>query len=309
MKKQILIITTLITILYSAVCRANVPIRGNGKMETITKTLSSFNVLRVKSTYLNVEVVCDKMPFIEITTDANLLPYLTTEVSNRVLTLDNKKGYYLIPTKCHIKVSTEFLNQLETFREALHVSVSRIDTQAFNLIINEGELTSVQLAGKVEELNITNDKGAIDATKLDSKHAKVVAETDKSIQLAVTETLEVSMEGRGTFNNTGNPIIKKSNLTQYNERKQELSEKAKKLLAQTPYIKVKLKNEATENREFYVEGLNPYINKTFGYGFSIKARKIYEDAIPLGSKIYLRNRLGKKLVTITKEMDKSTVVL
>ena len=288
---------------------ANKSVRGNGKLQTISRTVRSFNKLVVKSTYLNVEVFCSQMPLVEITTDANLLPYLTTNVADRTLTLDNQKGYYLVPTRCLIRVSTEFLNQLETHRETMSVKVTDIDTHTFDLTTHEGNLTKIQLEGQTEIFNLKNAGAGVDARKLMAKAVKIEAQTDQNVVVLATETLEITMTGEGKFTCLGNPKILKSRLEDSQKTQIVADEKLKKALEKTPIIRVKLLNNSDEERSFYVTGHNPYIGKTYGYGFNIKAAGSKQEDLPAGSKIYQKNGWGKKLLTITKEMNNQNVAL
>lgn len=307
--RNIMVLAISLSLTFHSVSLANKAIHGNGVIKTISQTVRSFNKLVVKSTYLNVEVFCSKMPLVEITTDANLIPYLTTEVSDRILTLDNKRGYYLIPTHCLVRVSTEFLNQLDTYRETLDVKVQGIDTQIFNLNINEGELTKIMLEGKAESLNINNIDGAIDASKFKTKEVKIKAETDKNVVVFASESLEGNLEGKGKFTYLGNPKTLKTNLEEQ-EKKRILAQKQLDLaLEKTPYITVILVNAQHKDRDFYVTGLNPYIGKTYGYGFDIKASGFKTENLPEGSKIYQNNGFGKKLLTITREMKNQRIEL
>jgi hypothetical protein len=304
-----MVLVVFLSLTINSITLATKAIRGDGNIKTISQTVRSFNKLVVKSTYLNVEVYCSKMPFVEITTDANILPYLTTEVSDRTLTLDNERGYYLIPTRCLVRISTEFLNQLDTYRETLNVNVQGIDTQIFNLIMNEGELTKVILEGKAETFNIKNEGAAIDASKFLTKRVKVKAVTNKNVTVFASESLEANIEGKGKFICLGNPKTLKTNLEEQ-EKKRVLAQKEFDLsLAKTSYISLKLVNNKHEDREFYVTGLNPYIGKTYGYGFKIEASGLKMENLPEGSRIYQNNRLGKKLLTITKEMKNQTIEL
>jgi Putative auto-transporter adhesin, head GIN domain len=304
-----LVLVIFLSLTINSITLATKAIRGDGNLKTISQTVSSFNKLVVKSTYLNVEVFCSKMPLVEITTDANILPYLTTEVSNRTLTLDNEKDYYLIPTRCLIRVSTEFLNQLDTYRETLVVKVKGIDTQIFNLTVNEGELTKIILEGKAEIFNIKSEGAEIDASKFIVKNVKVKAETNKNVTVFASESLDANIEGNGKCTYLGNPKTLKTNIEEH-EKKRVIAQKQLDLtLEKTPYIMVKLINNQAEDREFYVTGLNPYIGKTYGYGFKIKALGIKMENLPEGSKIYRNNRLGKKLLIITKEMKNQTIEL
>lgn len=304
-----MILVIFLSLTFKSITWANKAIRGDGNIKTISQTVRSFNKLVVKSTYLNVKVFCSKMPLIEITTDANILPYLTANVSDRTLTLDNERGYYLIPTHCLVRVSTEFLNQLDTYHETLSVKVQGIDTQVFDLIINEGELTKIMLEGKAETFNISNIGGAIDASKFIVKEVKVKAETNKNVTVFASESLEANLKGKGKFMYLGNPKTLKTNLEEQ-EKKRVLAQKQFDLtLEKTPYISVSLVNNQFEDREFYVTGLNPYIGKTYGYGFKIKASGFKIENLPEGSIIYQNNRLGKKLLTITKEMKNQKIEL
>lgn len=298
-----------LSVLLSGGAWANKAVRDNGTLKTISRTVRSFNKLVVKSTYLNVEVFCSQMPIVEITTDANLLPYLTTNVTNRTLTLNNEQGYYLIPTHSLIRVSTEFLNQLETHRETLSVKVIGIDTHTFDLTVHEGNLTKIKLEGQTEIFNLKNAGAEIDTRKLAAKTVKAESNTDQNVVVLASETLEVAMQGEGKFTCLGNPKILKSKLESPEKKKIAADEKVKKALEKIPIVRIKLLNNTQKERIFYVTGLNPYIGKTYGYGFSIKATSSKQEDLPAGSKIYQNNGWGRKLLTITKEMNNQSIAI
>jgi hypothetical protein len=151
--------------------------------------------------------------------------------------------------------------------------------------------------------------GAIDASKFKTKEVKMEAKTNKNVTVFASESLEVNIEGNGKFTYSGNPKTLKTNLEEQEKNRLIAQNKIDLSLERTPYISVNLVNTQNQDREFYVTGLNPYIGKTYGYGFKIKASGFKKENLPEGSKIYQNNRLGRKILTITKEMKNQSIEL
>lgn len=67
-------------------------IKGNGKVTTITRTTSDYDVVAVAGSF-DVELVSGKEGKITLEGESNLLEYVVTEVSDGKLKIKTKKGY------------------------------------------------------------------------------------------------------------------------------------------------------------------------------------------------------------------------
>ncbi|WP_430409460.1 head GIN domain-containing protein [Kordia sp.] len=96
MKKATLFIVTLFlaTTVSHAFGWGNKKIKGNGKMTTITRTTSDYDVVAVAGSF-DVELVSGREGKITLEGESNLLEYVQTEVSNGKLKIKTKKGYNL----------------------------------------------------------------------------------------------------------------------------------------------------------------------------------------------------------------------
>jgi hypothetical protein len=67
-------------------------VKGSGKREVQKRDVSAFTSISTQGAF-NVDVVCQKAQSLEIEGDDNILPLISTEVSNGVLRLKNEKNY------------------------------------------------------------------------------------------------------------------------------------------------------------------------------------------------------------------------
>jgi len=73
-------------------------IKGNGKMTTITRTTSDYDIIAVAGSF-DVELVSGKEGKITLEGESNLLEYIQTEVHDGKLKIKSKKGYSLRVSK------------------------------------------------------------------------------------------------------------------------------------------------------------------------------------------------------------------
>jgi len=89
--KKILLLMVFISL--AAGChKMHHEISGSGKILKEARSIGSFSSISTEGAF-DVEVVCQKPASLEVEGDDNILPLITTEVSNNVLHIKSLRGY------------------------------------------------------------------------------------------------------------------------------------------------------------------------------------------------------------------------
>src|SRR5216683_2873386 len=89
--KKIMLLMLLIS--FAAGChRIHSGIAGSGKLQRQKRDVASFSSISTEGAF-DVEIVCQKPQSLEIEGDGNILPLITTEVSNNVLRIRSLSDY------------------------------------------------------------------------------------------------------------------------------------------------------------------------------------------------------------------------
>src|SRR6476620_9985064 len=90
--KQLLLIIVLVA-LASLGCHVGMgSIKGSGKRGVQKRDIQAFTSISTEGAY-NINVVCQKEQSLEIEGDDNILPLITTDVSNNVLHVKSRQNY------------------------------------------------------------------------------------------------------------------------------------------------------------------------------------------------------------------------
>ncbi len=129
-------------------------ISGNGNLDTQIRSTDLFTTLVVEIPG-DVEIVCQSLPHVEITTDDNLLEYIETKIWGNELRI--KSTADIRPThRTKIKIGTAFLHKLETAVCEDHYRVTNIETASFELINMTAETV---LEGSAEDFKLVMESG------------------------------------------------------------------------------------------------------------------------------------------------------
>ncbi|WP_420574273.1 head GIN domain-containing protein [Kordia sp.] len=200
-------------------------IKGNGKMTTITRTTSDYDIVSVAGSF-DVELVAGTEGKITLEGESNLLEYIETEVKSDKLKIKVKKGYNIrvsnnkkllitVPFRDLSKVAlagsgdvyTKDTIKADEFKMALAGSgdvIIDIDANDLTMAVSgSGDMTargtanssSIKLAGS----------GDIHAYKLKSKSAEVSLAGSGDIRLYVEDNLKARVVGSGDITYKGNP--------------------------------------------------------------------------------------------------------
>ena len=189
----------LVVILAAAGCRLG-GIMGNGHVVTDTRPVGDFSEIEANGGF-RIEWRSGA-PALSITTDSNLLQYITNENIDHRLRLHSRSNLW--PTH-HITVAISSPNRLGAqLTGAAQLTVNELTGQSF--AVESTGAAKVTLGGSVDEL-ITDMTGAskLNAESLQTKKTEISSTGASQAEVAVSDALKVSITGAGKVIYSGNP--------------------------------------------------------------------------------------------------------
>lgn len=182
---------------------------GNGVSKTETRTVSTYSGI-VNTIGADIEITCKQSPTLEITGDENILPYVTTEVRNGVLTISTNR-VSISPRQLKIKTSTDMLSNAEIIGSG-NMVVTGVDTQNFSgLISGSGNMT---VNGQMNSSRYTvSGSGNVEARNAAAQTVTANISGSGNITVQVAQTLDGTISGSGSIIYFGNPGTVRRNIT------------------------------------------------------------------------------------------------
>jgi hypothetical protein len=205
-------------------------VAGSGKIESETREVQDF--LAVSINYpAEVLIQQGKVESVKLEGDDNLLPQITTEVSDDTLIVENKENSWskrVNPTKrVKITITVKDLHEIE-FSSAGNLEVDGLKTDELSLHLNGvGQMTlndldvrqlgarlsgagNIEANGTAEELDIRiSGVGGFDAPNLESQVATVRISGAGSATVNVVDDLTARVSGAGSISYYGSPTVHK----------------------------------------------------------------------------------------------------
>ena len=198
MKKNLIFALSLLVLL-AAGCDWR-GVRGNGHIRTDSRPVTAFTRVDAGGFY---EIEWRPgVPSCQITTDDNLLPYITTEMDGDVLKLDLKET--IAPTHgIKVALSSPSLDGA-SLSGALHFDASSLGGATFAL--ETSGASKVTLAGKVHRL-LASLTGAskLHATDLAAEDVELSVTGAGRADVSATNLLRAVITGAGKVNYSGHP--------------------------------------------------------------------------------------------------------
>ena len=197
--KKLTIALLLAGTLVTAGCRFG-GIMGNGHIVTDTRTVTDFSEIEADGGFY-IEWK-NGPPSLSITTDENLLRYITTENVDQRLRLHSRGNLW--PTH-HINVAISSPSRSGAkLTGAARLTAKQLSGR--NFAIESTGAAKVLLDGNVDDL-ITDMTGAskLEADELKTKTAEISSTGASHAEVAVSEALSVSITGAGKVVYSGNP--------------------------------------------------------------------------------------------------------
>ena len=181
-------------------------IKGSGIRLKQKREVAPFTSIAMNGAF-DIDVVCQKQQGLEIEADDNLLPLITTEVSNNVLHIKSKRSFSVNDP---IKVTISLPN-LEgvSVNGAGKFDIAGLNNDKFEIDANGA--TTIRVAGETKLLDIdSNGAGKIDAHRLRATRGVVEAKGVARVDVNVTEQLEVTVSGPSHVTYQGDPVVNKT---------------------------------------------------------------------------------------------------
>jgi hypothetical protein len=202
--KSLLLILAISILIPTTACKHGMHgIAGSGKREVEKRNVASFNSISTEGAF-TVEVKCQKDLGLEIEGDDNILPLISTDVSNNVLYLKNSRSYS-VSEPIVIRISVPNIDGL-TVSGAGSIDISGMKNDRFE--IDSSGAPSIKVAGVTKVVDIDSSGAAkIDTHRLHASRAIVDSKGVSKIDLDVSDQLDVKISGPSFVTYEGNPVV------------------------------------------------------------------------------------------------------
>jgi hypothetical protein len=180
-------------------------VTGSGKVTTEPRNVSGFTAVSLDgSGRLVIEQTGTES--LTVTADDNLMPYIESDVSGKTLTLGEKSGTNISPSKDVVfKLTVKSLENLDISGSGA-ADVKGLQGQALKIDISgSGEVSA---DGAADDLNIgISGSGRYRGDRFRSKRARVDISGSGNALLAVSEKLDANVSGSGSIEYVGDPQV------------------------------------------------------------------------------------------------------
>lgn len=181
-------------------------VAGSGRLLKEKRTVGSFNSIVTEGAF-TIEIVCQKPLSLEIEGDDNVLPLISTEVSNNVLRIRNLRGYS-VSEPVTIKISAPDLEAV-TASGAGTIEISGLKNEKFEIDANGAP--TIRAAGETGALTVdANGAAKIDTHKLRAARVVVDSKGVSSIEVYAKEQLDVTVSGPSHVSYEGDAVVNKT---------------------------------------------------------------------------------------------------
>ena len=179
---------------------------GSGKLLKEKRNVGSFNSISTEGAF-DIEVVCQKPQEVEISGDDNILPLVSTEVSNNVLHIKTLRNYST-SEPLTLRISAPDLVGIHS-SGAGTIQVSGLKNDRFEIDVNGAP--TIRASGETKALKIdANGAGKIDTHKLRAARVEVESKGVSGVEVYAMEQLDVTVSGPSHVTYRGNPVVNKT---------------------------------------------------------------------------------------------------
>ena len=180
--------------------------RGSGQLATESRAVSGFSKIDLSG---GGELAIQKTgtESLSISAEDNLLPRLTSEVSNDTLILGTKPNTTILPQQpITYTVNVKDLTGVAVSGSG-NIRVPDLTTTALSISISGSGTITVNGTVDDQDLEISGS-GGYEAAQLTSKTVKADISGSGTANILATNVLDVEISGSGTVTYSGNPQIK-----------------------------------------------------------------------------------------------------
>lgn len=203
--KKILLLTVLISI--AAACHHGMGgVAGSGNSQKQKRDVGSFTSLSTEGAF-EIDIVCQKPLSLEIEGDDNILPLVSTEVSNNVLHIRNTRSYST-SEPIRVRISVPDLEGIST-NGGGRIDITGLKSDKFEIDVNGAP--TLRVAGEANSVDIdTNGAGKIDTNKLRAANVVVDSKGVSKVDVYASEKLDVTVSGPSNVTYDGDPKVNQS---------------------------------------------------------------------------------------------------
>ena len=181
-------------------------VKGSGKRVTEKRNIAPFTSIETNGAF-DIEIVCQKDQSMEIEGDDNILPLITTEVSNNVLKLKPSQSYS-VSDPIVLKITVPNLEAIMA-NGAGNIRISGVSNE--KLQISSDGAPAISASGSTKMIGIdTNGAAKIDTHNLRAEHAIVDSKGVSKVDLGVSDRLDVTVSGPSHVTYRGDPVVNKT---------------------------------------------------------------------------------------------------
>ena len=180
-------------------------IRGSGHVVTESRTVSGFSRVDLGG---SGQLVIDQSgtDSLTISADENLLPYLTSDVSGGLLTLDTRSGTNISPTtRVVYTLSARHLDGISVSGSGAVVATG-IATERLNVSVSGSGTLDVSGTADRQDVRISGS-GDYRAQNLTGKSAVISISGSGDAVLNVSDKLDAGISGSGEVEYVGSPVV------------------------------------------------------------------------------------------------------
>ena len=208
MKKTMLLVTLLGIMSLLAGCHNGMlnQVSGSGNRQKQKREVPSFHSISHNGAF-EIDITCQQPISLEIEGDDNILPLISTEVSNNVLHIKNLSSYS-VSNPIKLKISVPNLEGIAV-NGAGKIEVSGMKNERFEIESNGASVISVSGETKLVDID-TNGAGKIDTHKLRAAKAIVDSKGVSRVDVHAADELDVTISGPSKVTYEGSPVLKKT---------------------------------------------------------------------------------------------------
>jgi hypothetical protein len=204
--KKILLLMILASLTLGCRSLIHDGVAGSGNRQKEKRTVANFTAISIDGAY-EVEFMIGATPSLEIEGDDNILPLISTDVSNNVLHIRSKRS--ISPRKpIALKISAPNLEGVSANGTG-KIEITGLKNEKFGLDVNGAQ--TIRVSGETKSLEIAaNGATNIDTHKLRADQAKVESNGVSKVELHAANELDVTVSGPSRVTYHGDPHVKKT---------------------------------------------------------------------------------------------------
>jgi len=201
-----MLLVMLIPLVASCHHRIQNEVVGSGSRQTQPRQVGSFTSISTEGAF-EIEVILQKPQSLEIEGDDNILPLISTEVSNNVLHIRNLRGYS-VREPINFRITAPNLDGLSS-SGAGKINISGVKNDKFEIDVSGAPTIKLSGDTKVVDIN-TSGAGKIDAHKLRATRAVVESKGVSRVEVYASQELNVTVSGPSRVIYEGDPVVNKT---------------------------------------------------------------------------------------------------